>query len=249
MGIFALLFVAPYLTKITIKNSLYYQYVLRITQIFLFGIILGGLLFGLGALAVLSLEMLFDIGGSFLNDVMSNWAIIALSFITPLICLMKLPQDTSTEEKVFTLNTFEIIIIKYVLTSFVCLYFIILYGYTIKVLTHFSQRPTGEVCWLVIAFSIVGYLRYLLSSHLETDVKWLQRLRKRFPLVVIPQIFMLFYAIGLRIQQYDVTIDRYFVVGFGIWLLLLSLYFFFAQQKRLVVLPASLVLFTLLISF
>jgi hypothetical protein len=249
VGVLALLFFAPYLTKLTVKNHLYYHYFLKITQVFLFGIVLGGLLFGLGALAILAVEMLFDVGGDFLSDFISNWAIIALSFITPLICLMKVPTATGQQEKAFMLNTFATIIIQYVLTSFVCLYFIILYMYTIKVLVHFSQRPTGEVCWLVIIFSIVGYLWYLLSSHLETEVSFLQMLRKRFPLVVLPQIFMLFYAIGLRIQQYDITIDRYLVVVFGSWLLVLSMYFLCSKQKRLLVLPAMLCIFTLLISF
>jgi hypothetical protein len=249
VGVLALLFFAPYLTKLTVPNRLYYQYFLHISQVFLFGLVLGGLLFGLGALAIFAVELLFDVGGTFLEDFVSNWAIIALSFLTPLVCLMKLPKNPRKEEEAFTLDTFTTIIIKYVLTSFVFLYFIILYAYTIKVLVHFSQRPMGEVCWLVIVFSVVGYLWYLLSLYLETDLKFLQVLRKRFPLVVLPQLFMLFYAIGLRIQQYDITVARYLVVVFGIWLLVLSVYFFFSQQKRLLVLPMSLLVFTLLISF
>jgi hypothetical protein len=207
----------------------------------------------LGSLAILSVELLFHIGDTpridFVQDFISNWAIIALSFITPLICLMKLPTTTKQETETFSLHTFAIVIIKYVLTSFVLLYFVILYAYTIKVLAHFGNRPQGEICWLVIAFSIMGYLRYLLSSPLEKEVKAIKTFRKRFPIVVIPQIFMLFYAIALRIQQYDLTMDRYFVVAFGVWLLVVSLYFICSQQKRLLALPATLVFFTLLISF
>lgn len=66
--------------------------------------------------------------------------------------------------------------------------------------------------------------------------------------MVVPQVAMLFYAIYLRIHQYDITINRYFVVVFGIWLLSVSLYYIFSKQKYLAVLPALLTLFTLLIS-
>jgi hypothetical protein len=60
---------------------------------------------------------------------------------------------------------------------------------------------------------------------------------------------MLFYAIYLRIQQYDITVDRYFVVAFGVLLLVLSLYFICSKKKNLLSLPAILMVFTLLISF
>ena len=102
---------------------------------------------------------------------------------------------------------------------------------------------------MVIVFSVIGYLHYLLSTSLEKDVKVIAIFRKWFPIVIIPQVLMLFYAIYLRIQQYDVTIGRYFVVAFGVWLLVISLYFIFSRVKRLLAFPAILVVFTLLISF
>jgi len=59
---------------------------------------------------------------------------------------------------------------------------------------------------------------------------------------------MLFYAIYLRINQYDVTINRYFVVAFGLWLLVISLYYVFSKKKYLSIIPAILTLFTIIIS-
>jgi hypothetical protein len=59
---------------------------------------------------------------------------------------------------------------------------------------------------------------------------------------------MLFYAIFLRIQQYDFTINRYFVVAFGGWLLISSLYLIFSKKKSLLYIPTLLTLFTLIIS-
>jgi len=59
---------------------------------------------------------------------------------------------------------------------------------------------------------------------------------------------MLFYAIYLRINQYDITVNRYFVVVFGLWLLVTSLYFVFSKKKNLIAIPALLALFIIIIS-
>lgn len=73
-------------------------------------------------------------------------------------------------------------------------------------------------------------------------------LRTYFPYMVIPQLLMLSYAIGLRIMQYDVTMNRYFVVVFGIWLAIISLYYVFSHARALTVIPLTLALSILVIS-
>ncbi len=102
--------------------------------------------------------------------------------------------------------------------------------------------------WLVIGFSVFGYILYIFSHPLGTPDGLIQRVRRYFPIAVIPQVFMLFYAIYLRITQYDLTMNRYFVVVFGLWLLGISLYYGLAKSARLVYLPVSLALTTLVIS-
>ena len=75
-----------------------------------------------------------------------------------------------------------------------------------------------------------------------------QIFRKYFPIVVLPQIPMLGYAIILRINQYDLTMNRYFVVIFGVWLTIISLYFMIGKIKSLTIIPATLTVITLFIS-
>jgi len=48
---------------------------------------------------------------------------------------------------------------------------------------------------------------------------------------------MLFYAIYLRIAQYDLTINRYLVIAFGIWLIVLSVFLIFSKEKRIAYIP------------
>jgi hypothetical protein len=59
---------------------------------------------------------------------------------------------------------------------------------------------------------------------------------------------MLFYAIYLRIAQYDITMNRYFVVVFGIWLTIISIYYVVSQKRQLSVILSSLVAMILIIS-
>ena len=72
--------------------------------------------------------------------------------------------------------------------------------------------------------------------------------RKYFPAFAVPQLLMLFYAIYLRIDQYDLTMNRYFVVIFGVWLLGISLYYTLSKQKYLGFIPFSIGIIILLIS-
>jgi hypothetical protein len=139
-------------------------------------------------------------------------------------------------------------LIKYIATPFIYVYFIILYAYTIKVLSNFGDWPKGEVSWMVIGFSIFGYIIYIFSYIFEEKNNFIKSFRTFFPFVVIPQIFMLFYAIYLRIAQYDITVNRYIVVIFGIWLFAISLYYVFSRKKYLAIIPFLLTTFTIIIS-
>ena len=141
-----------------------------------------------------------------------------------------------------------IILIKYVLIPFIFAYFVILYVYSAKVLIDFSNWPRGEISWLVIIFSTFWYFTYILSYIYEEKIHLIKIFRKYFPFVVLPQIFMLFYSIFLRINQYNLTVNRYFVLLFGFWLLFITIYFIFSKRKYLAFIVFSLFSFSTVIS-
>ena len=249
VGISSFVFFSPFVKncKKWTDNNLYYQYFFKTASVFAFGIVLWLLLFALGSLAVLAVNLLFDLSWDFTDKIYKNWAVISLSFITPLVCLIQFPRNNQKSDKSFDINVFSAFIIKYVLPIAVFVYFLILYSYSIKVLLNFHDWPRQEVTSLVIAFSITWYITYILTYYFE-KTKALSIFRKAFPFVVLPQLFMLFYAIYLRIAQYDITINRYFVVVFWIWLLVISLYFGLSKKKSLIWVTAILTLFTIIIS-
>lgn len=250
-GIFFYLFFAPYLKNIfknNLKQSVFYTYFYNISVLFLISFILWGILFWLWSIWISAVFALFDIRDLISYDIYQDWAILSLSFITPLFALTRIPEKKSFKENHFNENAFFSFLIKYIAIPFIYIYFIILYAYTIKVLSNFGDWPKGEVSWMVIGFSIFGYITYIFSYIFEEKNKFIKTFRKFFPFAVIPQIFMLFYAIYLRIAQYDITINRYLVVVFGIWLLSISLYYIFSKKKYLAIIPFLLTAFTIIIS-
>lgn len=177
-----------------------------------------------------------------------NWAVTALSLIAPLYYLIHLPVVKDIEKRTYEINRFFSFLIRYIATPFIVLYFIILYAYSAKVLMNFQDWPKGMISWMVIGFSTFGYLTYIFSKPYEGESAVIAVFRRVFPYVVPAQILMLAYAIYLRIAQYDLTMNRYFVVIFGCWLALISLYYILSQKKALTVISASLAAIALLIS-
>lgn len=168
--------------------------------------------------------------------------------MTPLFALVQIPKKEEFFSEYFNEQVFFSFVIRYVVIPFVLFYFFILYAYSFKVLLNFGDWPKGEVSWMVIGFSILGYIAYIFSYIYEGKNTLIQYFRKYFPYVVIPQLAMLFYAIYLRIAQYDLTMNRYLVVVFGIGLLCISLYYVFSREKKLAVTPAIITAFIILIS-
>lgn len=250
-GIIWFLYFSPYIKNIISKNtkqSIYYTYFYNLSVVFLLSFIFGWVLLALWFIGITAVHTLFDLNGYFSNEIYGDWAIIAGSIITPIYAMSRIPSKKDFTNNYFNENVFFSFLIKYIAIPFIYLYFIILYAYSAKVLSNFWDWPKGEVSWMVIAFSIFWYITYVFSYIFEEKTKYIAVFRKFFPYVVIPQIFMLFYAIYLRIAQYDITINRYFVVIFWLWLLCISIYYAVSKKKYLAHLFTSLTLFTVIIS-
>ncbi|NDK09791.1 DUF4153 domain-containing protein [Candidatus Gracilibacteria bacterium] len=255
-GVTSFLFFAPYINNI-IENSQiqeeYYIYFYSVSVVFFISFIVGGALALLGNGAILAVDTLFDINNSGYSDTYGYWTVLSLVFFTPLFGLTQLPTRDQFYDNNFNENVFFTFLVRFIAIPFIYVYFIILYAYSIKVLLNFGDWPKGEISWMVILFSIFGYITYIFSYFFEfnnkqTNYSFILTFRRLFPFVVIPQLAMLFYAIGLRIGQYDLTINRYFVFVFGIWLLVISLYYIISRKKSLVFIPAILTLFIVIIS-
>lgn len=250
--IFCFMFFSPYIKQI-IKNDLnqniFYTFIYKISVIILNWMILWLVLLILWSLSLITIENLFNLN-TLINqlNLYENWMTLAICFFPALYCLSKLPQKDEILQEHLNENKFMSFLIKYISIPFIYIYFIILYTYTIKVIINFNDWPKWEVSWLVIAFSIFWYIIYLFSYIHQENNKFIKVFRTFFPYVVLPQIFMLFYSIYLRINQYDLTINRYLTVVFWITLAIISLYFIFSKKKNLHCIMIIISVITILIS-
>ena len=123
--------------------------------------------------------------------------------------------------------------LTYIWVPLVSIFFIILYSYFAKIVIT-TDWPNGGVSNWILGFSLFGVLAYVFSYGTLTKYDELkQKFFKLFYILEIPLVIMLFVAIGLRINEYGLTENRYAVVISGIWLLLISLYHIIKKQKML----------------
>ncbi|MEA3450049.1 MAG: DUF4153 domain-containing protein [Patescibacteria group bacterium] len=252
VAIIAFVFFAPFILSLIRKNisqrRLYvFSYNLLIKT--LMAMIAGLATMILGFIALSSVFTLFDLNEIFdQGNMFARWTSFALALFAPIFFLINLPSIEVNKEEKIQNNKFYSFLINYIGLPAITIYFLILYSYTIKVLINFSNWPQGEVAWMVILFSFFGYLVYFVSYIFTEKLKIAEIFRKIFPFAVLLQTFMLFYAIFLRINQYDLTINRYLVVAFGLWLFSLSVYFIVSKKKYLGTIFYSLVSMIIIIS-
>lgn len=142
------------------------------------------------------------------------------------------------------------VFVQYVLIPLVTVYISILYLYTIKILLQW-ELPNGWVSYLVLSFSIVGIFSLLLLYPIRNheNSKWIKIYSKGYYFALIPLVILLLVSIYIRISEYGVTINRYFVATLGVWLAGLVLYYLVSKRKSIKVIPMSLCLVALGVSF
>jgi len=241
LGVVSFIFIASFISKLRTKNlsqEEFYVATYNLLIKILMSVIVGLAVMFLGFIAFVAIFTLFDFDPELIDEGnwYAYWATFSLVLFASIFFLINLPFVKNNElGKISNIqaNKFYSFLINYIGTPAIFIYFLILYAYTVKVLMHFSDWPQGEITWLVILFSFFGYLIYFATYAFDSTFKLAKILRKYLPVAVFLQTFILFYAIGLRINQYDITINRYLVVIFGFWLFGLSFYFIISKKKRL----------------
>ena len=246
--VLSFLFLSAFIQYKYYTNIKYYSFFIRMFNVLIKTIFIWWTISLLGVIAIGSIITLFGLSELFdIWKIFENFLVFALSIFAPLFLLNSIEKWKDIYKNLELINFFKFFI-KNILITAAIWYFVILYIYTIKVLLNFSEWPHGEVVWMVIWFSLFAYIVYIISFRLEYKNNFIKNFRKYLPFVVVPQLLMLFYAIWLRIMQYDVTINRYLVVVLGIILLIISIYLIISKEKRLIIIPFVLFLFTFITS-
>jgi hypothetical protein len=139
---------------------------------------------------------------------------------------------------------------QYILLPLVCVYLVILYAYLLKVVISWDW-PQGWVSKLILGFAGTGIFALLLLQHISnrTEQLWIEIASRWFYVVLSPLIVMLFFAVWRRVSEYGVTEGRYLAIMLGGWLVGMVAYFTLSKLKSIKVMPATLLILLLAVSF
>jgi len=237
--------VVPYMEKGKLNGFWHYNRILFVR--FLTALLYAGFLYTGLALALGSLDFLFDI--DLHRELFFDLFILIGGLFNTWFFIAGIPEDfhalDSIEEYPKGIKIFS----QYVLLPLLILYLVILYAYTGKIIVLWSW-PKGLVPYLVSCVAVLGILTILLIhpySSLPGNA-WIKKFSRTYYFILFPLVVLLFIAIGMRVGDYGITIKRYLIVLLGIWLTIVCFYFSLGG-KNIKFVPASLALILLLMSF
>lgn len=200
-----------------------------------------GIAYGGVAGILFALEELFGINIS--DEIYQDAGIILATTFLPMLWLYGLN---------YKVEQFKSKLYK-VLLSFVCIpllfvYTAVVYGFIIKIIFDGFVMPSSTIGHLVLWYSFASIIvTYLARPYKDNPLT--KFFYKWYPLMSVLPIVIMFIAISLRINQYAITINRYFLLLGGIWLVAIFgylIYVRFSNKKRLnTVITLSIALFAL----
>lgn len=183
-------------------------------------------------LITVSFEAYFDIG------------LIITGIFAPVFFLGDIPK----QDKELSLSSYPKVLkvlLLYIIMPLVVAYSTTLYIYFAKILIQ-MEWPAGIVTNLVIWYSLLSITVMFAIYPLRHTSSWANKFIKVFPIVVLPLLAMMFLSLGMRVNAYGITENRYFVFLTGLWLVSSMIYYITHKTPRNIVLPISLAILSLL---
>ncbi|NLT94466.1 MAG: DUF4153 domain-containing protein [Clostridia bacterium] len=121
------------------------------------------------------------------------------------------------------------VLLLYIVLPLLTVYTAILYAYFIKIIvTRFW--PAGIVSHLVLWYSFISIIAIFFIYILREDSTWARTFITYFPKLILPLLAMMFIAMGIRIDAYGITENRYWVMAGGLWATGCMLYLAFRKK-------------------
>lgn len=229
-----------YISKIFYHKN-YIAYVVKIIESIFVSILYSVVLY-LGIVAIYELLVhLLDI--NLTDKILMDSAVIIFIPFNIGIMLSNFPKMETSLDNYEIGKAFKILL-EFILMPIITVYLIILYVYIFKIL-FLRQFPKNILVNLILWFSIfvVGYLfinRIIRNSALSRDF------RRICPLMMLPVLVVMFFAISIRVKEYGITENRYIVIAFGIWAVLSMIYYIFYKSNSNITIPIMLSIIILL---
>ncbi|MBZ2174427.1 DUF4153 domain-containing protein [Schnuerera sp. xch1] len=227
------------------KKEGYEHYIIELLSSFFLTIIYSFVLF-LGISAIFfTIDQLFNanITGKYFYY---TFLVIAGVFAISLF-LARIPEiDKDFYEKKYP-KALKVLLL-YIVIPLITVYSIILYVYFFRIIIT-RNWPQGLVSHLVLWYSVVSIIVIFFLTPILDSNKWANRFKSLFPKFIIPILIMMFVAIGIRINAYGITENRYFGLILGIWVLGIMIYFSFKKNLKNIIIPTSLSIIALVSVF
>lgn len=139
------------------------------------------------------------------------------------------PLDIEAGNRAENYPKFLEILVSFITIPLISAYTLVLFAYFIKILVT-SHWPSGQLGPMVLVYSAVGLIIFILSSLLENRFAVLYR--KIFPKVLIPIVIMQLISVGIRLNAYGITESRYYVALFGIFSIVIGVLFSIKPRIR-----------------
>jgi len=187
-------------------------------------------LFGGLSLAVLSLDKLFGIHVS--QKVYSDLSIISFVLFAPVYFLSNVPDEKEKRSQQGSFDQIIKIFGLYILLPILAIYTLILYVYLIRIVFNW-QLPNGWVSTLVSVLAMGGFLCMLIlyPLYVSKENKTVDKFLKLFPVLLFPLLILMSTGIVRRITDYDLTINRLYVMILNVWFYGISIYLFVSKAK------------------
>jgi hypothetical protein len=198
-----------------------------------------GVLFVGGALALVAGRELF--GWDPYRDVFGYLFVGLASLFNTWFFLAGVPRDFAALEQEAPYPKGLKVFTQFVLLPLVGLYVGILYAYLLRIVVY-RALPQGWVSVLVLALAVAGIFALLLIHPLRHNPEntWIRTFARWFYRALFPLLGLLAVAIGVRVYEYGLTEERYFVLLLAAWLLGMASYFLWRQGQGIIWIPVSL---------
>jgi len=185
---------------------------------------------GLG-LAILSLDKLFKIEIS--SKVYGHLAVFSFVLFAPTYFLSNIPDKIEKRKQEFTFEKIIKIFGLYILLPILAIYTLILYVYLVQIVIKW-QLPNGWVSTLVSVLGLGGFLCMLILHplYLSNKNKVVDVFVKLFPVLLFPLLVLMSVGIYRRIADYDLTINRLYVMILNLWFYGISIYLLISKAKQ-----------------
>lgn len=231
-----------------VKERGFWEYNKTLFLRFLTAVLFSAVLFGGLCLAILASVQLFGLS---IDETIywRLWCIIATVFNTWFF-LSDLPGQVDALNQTTDFPNTLRVFTQFVLLPLITVYLLILYIYGAKIIVT-ADWPKGWVSYLVIGFSTAGIFALLLVWPLRDDPRfsWIKLYSRNFFRALFPLILLLSASIFIRVRDYGITENRYFIIALACWLMFIAIYFLWSSTKRITVIPSSLLVLSLLAGY